>query len=242
MQRKIKFYKLLATILFFSAVLWLLSGFFSAGVSAMSVSVQTYIVIPKNNNKPMQSVAIKRAIKLSLKKAIGKLTGKKIFIDKNKLNIIKSKIYRYELKYIYSFKIITAKRYLNLYYIKINAHIRKKILIGKLKSEGFKIIAAGNKAKRKDYHIYYVKFIGNFSYSDSNKFQKLMIKYSRHLQNLYVSSFSGNFAEIKVLYYGSIIRLLKRVNPVIAEYLDAKVYPVKNNVIIVDVKQGDKKR
>ena len=137
---------------------------------------------------------------------------------------------------MYSFKIIRAKKYLNLYYINLIVYIRKNILTRKLKSLGFKIAKDGIKVKKINYNVYYVKFTGNFSYSDSNKFQKLMLKYSRHLQNLYVSSFSENFAEIKVLYYGSIIRLFKRVKPVIETYLKAKIYPVKNNTIIVDVK------
>ncbi|MHB8232514.1 MAG: hypothetical protein ACYDDB_06405 [bacterium] len=200
----------------------------------MSVTAETYIVIPKNNSVGLQSLAIKRAIKLSLKKAVKRLAGKK-FLSKNNKNVFKTELYPYGLRYIYSFKIIKAKKYLNLYYIKINAHIRKRILVSKLKSLGFKTFGVVGKRKRKGYNTYYVKFIGNFTYSDSNNFQKLMLKHSRHLKNLYVSSFSENFAEIKVLYYGNIIKLFKRVKLLIETYLKVKIYPAKNNVIIVDV-------
>ncbi|MHB1661659.1 MAG: hypothetical protein ACYCSQ_08750 [bacterium] len=234
-MQKIKFdkYLFISSLL---VLLCLLSGFFLRKASGMSVSTETYIVIPKNNKGGLQSLAIKRAIKLSLKKAVQKLTGNKILSNKNNGNILETELYPYGLKYIYSFKIIKAKEYLNLYYIEINAHIRKKVLTGKLESLGFKTVKLENKGKKKDYNVYYVKFIGNFTYSDSNKFQKLMLKHSSHLQNLYVSSFSENFAEIKILYYGSIIRLLKRIEPLIETYLKVKIYPVKNNVIIVDVK------
>jgi hypothetical protein len=202
----------------------------------MSVRAETYIVIPKNNNGNLQSLAIKRAIKLSLKKAAEKLAGKEKVLNKRNNSILEKQVYSDGLKYIYSFKIIKAKKYLNLYYVNLIVYIRKNILISKLKSLGFKTGGRVVKTKKVNYNVYYVKFIGNFSYSDSNKFQKLMLKYSRHLQNLYVSSFSENFAEIKILYYGSIIRLFKRVKPVIETYLKAKIYPVKNNTIIVDVK------
>ncbi|MHB1545748.1 MAG: hypothetical protein ACYCSB_05940 [bacterium] len=202
----------------------------------MNVKTKTYIVIPKNNKGDLQSLAIKRAIRLSLKRAVKRLTGKKEFLNKKDNRIFEKEIYFHSLKYIYSFKIIKAKQYLNLYYVDIIVYIRRNILADKLKKLGFKTTGRGVKAKQAKYNVYYVKFIGNFSYSDSNKFQKLMIKYSRHLQNLYISSFSENFAEIKVLYYGSIIRLFKRVKPIIETYLNANIYPVKNNTIIVDVK------
>ncbi len=202
----------------------------------MNVKAETYIVIPKNNKGDLQSLAIKRAIRLSLKKAAESLADKKRFLSKKDNRVLEKEIYSKGLKYVYSFKVIRAKKYLNLYYINLIVFIRKNILTRKLKSLGFKIAKGGVKAEKINYNVYYVKFTGNFSYSDSNKFQKLMLKYSRHLQNLYVSSFSENFAEIKVLYYGSIIRLFKRVKPVIETYLKAKIYPVKNNTIIVDVK------
>jgi hypothetical protein len=202
----------------------------------MNVKAETYIVIPKNNKGDLQSLAIKRAIRLSLKKATESLAGKKRFLSKKDNRVLEKEIYSKGLKYVYSFKVIRAKKYLNLYYINLIVFIRKNILTRKLKSLGFKIAKGGIKAEKINYNVYYVKFTGNFSYSDSNRFQKLMLKYSRHLQNLYVSSFSENFAEIKVLYYGSIIRLFKRVKPVIETYLKAKIYPVKNNTIIVDVK------
>ena len=224
------------TLLSLSLLLCLLSFFFSGKASGMNIKAETYIVIPKNNKGDLQSLAIKRAIKLSLKKAAESLTGKKKFLNKRDNRILEKEIYSNGLKYVYSFKIIRAKKYLNLYYINLIVYIRKNILTRKLKSLGFKIAKDGIKVKKINYNVYYVKFIGNFSYSDSNMFQKLMLKYSRHLQNLYVSSFSENFAEIKVLYYGSIIRLFKRVRPVIETYLKAKIYPVKNNTIIVDVK------
>ncbi len=202
----------------------------------MSVKTGTYIVIPKNNKGELQSLAIKRAIRLSLKKAVKKLTGKKTSLNKNDKRIFEKEIYSRGLKYIYSFKIITAKKYFNLYYVNIIVYIRRNFLASKLKKLGFKTVKRGTRTKQINYNVYYVKFIGNFSYSDSNKFQKLMIKYSRHLQNLYISSFSENFAEVKILYYGSIIRLLKKVKPIIKTYLNADVYPVRNNTIIIDVK------
>lgn len=237
-MQKIKYNKFLLSLLSLSILLCLLFvfGFFSGKAFSMNVKAETYIVIPKDNNGGLQSLAIKRAIKLSLKKAVERLAGKKQLLNKKDNRILKREIYSYGLKYIYSFKIIKAKKYLNLYYINIIVYIRKNILISKLKSIGIKIAKPVIKIKKINYNVYYVKFIGNFSYSDSNKFQKLMIKYSRHLQNLYVSSFADNFAEIKVLYYGNIIRLFKRVKPIIETYLNAKIYPVKNNTIIVDVK------
>ncbi len=222
----------LLVLIFFFAI----CGYFSGNAAGMSVTTETYIVIPKNNGGRLQSLAIKRAIGLSLKKAAGRLIGGKKFLNKNAEDVIKTKLYPDELKYIYSFKIIEAKKYLNLYYIKIKVYIRKSILIDGLKSSGFKIVNPAINAKSADYKVYYVKFIGNFRYSDSNKFQKLMIKHSRHLKNLYVSSFSEKFAEIKVLYYGSIIRLFKIVKPIVRTYLDARVYAGNNDVIIVDVK------
>ena len=224
------------TLLSLLPLLCLLSCFFSGKASGMNVKAETYIVIPKNNKGDLQSLAIKRAIRLSLKKATESLAGKKRFLSKKDNRVLEKEIYSKGLKYVYSFKVIRAKKYLNLYYINLIVFIRKNILTRKLKSLGFKIAKGGIKAEKINYNVYYVKFTGNFSYSDSNRFQKLMLKYSRHLQNLYVSSFSENFAEIKVLYYGSIIRLFKRVKPVIETYLKAKIYPVKNNTIIVDVK------
>ena len=202
----------------------------------MNVKAETYIVIPKNNKGDLQSLAIKRAIGLSLKKAVEILTGKKKFSNKRNNRILENEIYSKGLKYVYSFKIVKAKKYLNLYYIDLIVYIRENLLKEKLKNLGFKTAKDTLKENKINYNVYYVRFKGNFSYSDSNKFQKLMLKYSRHLQNLYVSSFSEDFAEIKVLYYGSIIRLFKRVKPIIETYLKAKIYPVKNNTIIVDVK------
>jgi predicted nucleotidyltransferase len=202
----------------------------------MNVKAETYIVIPKNNKGDLQSLAIKRAIGLSLKKAVEILTGKKKFSNKRNNRILEKEIYSKGLKYVYSFKIVKAKKYLNLYYIDLIVYIRENLLKEKLKNLGFKTAKDTLKENKINYNVYYVRFKGNFSYSDSNKFQKLMLKYSRHLQNLYVSSFSEDFAEIKVLYYGSIIRLFKRVKPIIETYLKAKIYPVKNNTIIVDVK------
>ena len=202
----------------------------------MNVKAETYIVIPKNNKGDLQSLAIKRAIGLSLKKAVEILTGKKKFSNKKNNRILEKEIYSKGLKYVYSFKIVKAKKYLNLYYIDLIVYIRENNLKYKLRNLGFKTAEGPVKDNKINYNVYYVKFTGNFSYSDSNKFQKLMLKYSRHLQNLYVSSFSEDYAEIKVLYYGSIIRLFKRVKPIIETYLKAKIYPVKNNTIIVDVK------
>ena len=202
----------------------------------MNVKAETYIVIPKNNKGDLQSLAIKRAIGLSLKKAVEILTGKKKFSNKKNNRILEKEIYSKGLKYVYSFKIVKAKKYLNLYYIDLIVYIRENILKDKLRNLGFKTAEGTVKENKINYNVYYVRFTGNFSYSDSNKFQKLMLKYSRHLQNLYVSSFSEDYAEIKVLYYGSIIRLFKRVKPIIETYLKAKIYPVKNNTIIVDVK------
>ena len=202
----------------------------------MNVKAETYIVIPKNNKGDLQSLAIKRAIGLSLKKAVAILTGKKKFSNKKNNRILEKEIYSKGLKYVYSFKIVKAKKYLNLYYIDLIVYIRENILKDKLRNLGFKTAEGTVKENKINYNVYYVRFTGNFSYSDSNKFQKLMLKYSRHLQNLYVSSFSEDYAEIKVLYYGSIIRLFKRVKPIIETYLKAKIYPVKNNTIIVDVK------
>ena len=223
-------------LLSLSLLLCLLSCFLTGKASAMNVKAETYIVIPKNNKGDLQSLAIKRAIGLSLKKAVEILTGKKKFSDKNNSRILEKEIYSKGLKYIYSFKIVKAKKYLNLYYIDLIVYIRENNLKDKLRNLGFKAADAAVKENKINYNVYYVRFTGNFSYSDSNKFQKLMLKYSRHLQNLYVSSFSEDFAEIKVLYYGSIIRLFKRVKPIIETYLKAKIYPVKNNTIIVDVK------
>ncbi|MDA8158984.1 MAG: hypothetical protein M0034_07375 [Deltaproteobacteria bacterium] len=223
-------------LLSLSLLLCLLSCFLTGKASAMNVKAETYIVIPKNNKGDLQSLAIKRAIGLSLKKAVAILTGKKKFSDKKNSRILEKEIYSKGLKYIYSFKIVKAKKYLNLYYIDLIVYIRENNLKDKLRNLGFKAADAAVKENKINYNVYYVRFTGNFSYSDSNKFQKLMLKYSRHLQNLYVSSFSEDFAEIKVLYYGSIIRLFKRVKPIIETYLKAKIYPVKNNTIIVDVK------
>ena len=223
-------------LLSLSLLLCLLSCFLTGKASAMNVKAETYIVIPKNNKGDLQSLAIKRAIGLSLKKAVEILTGKKKFSNKKNNRILEKEIYSKGLKYVYSFKIVKAKKYLNLYYIDLIVYIRENILKDKLRNLGFKTAEGAVKENKINYNVYYVRFTGNFSYSDSNKFQKLMLKYSRHLQNLYVSSFSEDYAEIKVLYYGSIIRLFKRVKPIIETYLKAKIYPVKNNTIIVDVK------
>ena len=65
-----------------------------------------------------------------------------------------------------------------------------------------------------------------------------MIKYSHHLKNLYISSFSENYDEIKVLYYGSIVRLLKRVDFIIKSYLDAKITTADNNTVTINVIGG----
>ncbi len=221
-----------------SILLGLISVFFCEKAFCMGIGTKTYIIIRgKSHAGGLQSLAVKRAVGLSLKKAVKRLIGKKQYLNKNNIAILKKEVFPYSLKYIYSFKIFEAKRYLNLYYIDLNVYIRKKTLIRRLKNSGFKIILRRQtKSKKNRYGVFYVKFIGNFSYADSNKFQKLMIKYSKHLKNLYISSFSGNFAEIKVLYYGNIIRLLKRIKPLIRTYLKAKIYPAKNGLIIVEVK------
>jgi len=217
-------------------LLCLLSCVLTGKASAMKIKAETYIVIPKNNKGDLQSLTIKRAIGLSLKKAVKILIGRKKFSNKKNSRILEKEIYSKGLKYVYSFKIVKSKKYLNLYYIDLIVYIRENDLKAELRNLGFKIVDAAVKENKINYNVYYVKFTGNFSYSDSNRFQKLMLKYSRHLQNLYVSSFSEDFAEIKVLYYGSIIRLFKRVKTIIETYLKAKIYPVKNNTIIVDVK------
>ncbi len=219
----------------------LLSGasfFFLKNASGMNITTKTYIIISKKNAAGLQSLAIRQVIRLSLKKAVLKLIGKKILSNKNNENILNTQLFPFMLRYIYSFKIIDTEEYFNLYYIKMNVYVRKKNLINELKSFGFKIIKPTNKnnIRKASYNIYYVKFIGNFKYANSNKLQELMIKYSRHLKNLYVSSFSDSFVEIKILYYGNMIKFFKRVKYFIKSYLNAKVYSAKNNVIVVDVK------
>lgn len=235
-MRLIRYSKFLPVLFLFIFSYGFLS-FFLKSAYGLNVNVETYVVVSKNNSGALQSLAIKKALKLSLRKAVRKLVSKKFILSKNSNNkILDKNIYSNEMKYIYSFKVIKAKSYLNLYYIKMNVLIREKELRNKLKGLGFKVAKDVLAGKNVKYHVYYVKFIGKYKYADPNKLQKLMIKYSKHLKNLYVSSFSVDFVEIKVLYYGSIIRLLKSVKGEVKTYLDAKVYPIKGNTIIVDIK------
>ncbi len=224
---------LIITLLFFLCLPFIC---LTSNAFGMNVKTETYVVIHRDKaGSGLQPAAIKRAIKLSLKKAVKKLIGNKKFSNKQNNHILESKIYSEGLKYIYSFKILKAGEYLNLYYINIKTHIRSSVLISELKTLGFHIVKQASEEKKVDYGVYFIKFVGDFNNHDSTVFQNLMIKYSHHLKNLYISSFSENFDEIKVLYYGNIIRLLKRVRPVIKSYLNAKIYPVKNNTIIIKV-------
>lgn len=236
-MRLTRFNKFLPVLFLFVFLCGFLS-FFLKSAYGLNINVETYVVVSKNNSGALQSLAVKKALGLSLRKAVEKLTGKKFSLRKNNKNgkILNKNIYSNEMKYIYSFKVIKAKSYLNLYYIKINVLIREKELRNKLKSLGFKVVKNARVSPKVKYHVYYIRFIGKYRYAEPNKLQKLMIKYSKHLKNLYVSSFSINFVEIKVLYYGSIIRLLKSVKGRVKTYLDAGVYPVKGDTIIVDVK------
>ena len=236
-MRLIRFNKFLPVLFLFVFLCGFLS-FFLKSAYGLNINIETYVVVSKNNSGALQSLAVKKALGLSLRKAVEELTGKKFSLRKNGKNgkILSKNIYLNGMKYIYSFKVIKAKSYLNLYYIKINVLIREKELRNKLKSLGFKVVKNVRVSQKVKYHVYYIKFIGKYSYAEPNKLQKLMIKYSKHLKNLYVSSFSINFVEIKVLYYGSIIRLLKSVKGMVKTYLDAGVYSVKGDTIIVDVK------
>lgn len=225
-----------------SLIGWIiLAGFiillYSVTASAMSEKARTYVVIPQGNagSRSLQSAAVNKALGMAVEKAAERLIGAENFKKKDIGNIVKRELYPVSSKYIYSFKILSAGEYLGLYYISINAHIRRKILEDKLTGMGFKIVKNMPADGQGDYNTYYVKFTGNFKYSDSNKFQKLMLKYSTHLKNLYVSSFSDSYAEIKILYYGSIARLLKRVRPLLATYLNARISTSENGVITVDV-------
>ncbi len=224
--------------LFLFIFLYGILSVFLKSAYGLNTTIETYVVVSKNNSAALQSLAIKKALRLSLRKAVKKLVRKKLSLKKNSKNykILNKNIYSNGMKYIYSFKVIKAKSYLNLYYIKMNVLIREKELRNKLKSLGFKVVKNVLISKRVKYHVYYIKFIGRYQYADPNKLQKLMIKYSKHLNNLYVSSFSNNFVEIKVLYYGSIIRLFKKVKDIVKTYLNAKVSPIKGNIIIVNVK------
>lgn len=225
-------------LLFLSVFLYVFAGFFSKNAYSMSLRVQTYIVVSKNDSSSLQSLAIKKALILSLKKAVIKLVNRNTILTKNSKNdkILNKNIYSDEMHYIYSFKVLKAQRYLNLYYIETDVMLREKILKARLNGLGFNVVKKMTTAKSTPYSVYYIMFKGSYKYADPNKLQKLMIIYSKHLNNLYVSSFSDNFVEIKVLYYGSIIRLLKSVENKVKTYLNAKVYPVKGNTIVVDVK------
>ena len=227
-------------VIFFLAILCISSLIFSFNVFGMSVNVKTYVVIPKSeaasgHAADLQQTAIKRAITLSVKTAVKRLIGKKIFLKKQTGIILKKNIYSNGRKYIYSFKVLKAGEYLNLYYINIKTHIRAGGLINALKTLGFHILKTKHSGKKAVYGVYYIKFTGNFNNGDSNLFQKLMIKYSHHIKNLYISSFSENYDEIKVLYYGSIVRLLKRVDFIVKSYLNAKITTAKNNAITINV-------
>lgn len=218
---------------------YLLLSFFLINAYALNVKVATYIVTSDNSGGKLQSMAINKALKLALTRAVDKLTGRQMILNKDTnsaaFETINKTILSNAMKYIYSFKIIKSKEYLNLYYIKINVSIRENELRSRLEYLGFNVaknIAADKVVK---YNTYYIKFMGKYKYADSNKLQKLMIKYSKHLKNLYVSSFSVNFVEIKILYYGSIIMLLKSVKDKVNTYLNATVYPIKGGVIVVNV-------
>jgi hypothetical protein len=230
-------------VIFFLTVLCISFLTFSADVFGMSVKVKTYVVIPKSEaasgpSAGLQQTAIKRAIMLSVKTAVKRLIGKKIFLKKQTGIILKKNIYPNGQKYIYSFKVLKSGEYLNLYYISIKTHIRAGSLTNALKTLGFHILKTEHSGKKAVYGVYYVKFTGSFNNEDSNLFQKLMIKYSHHLKNLYISSFSENYDEIKVLYYGSIVRLLKRVDFIIKSYLDAKITTADNNTVTINVIGG----
>lgn len=236
-MRLIRFNEFLPFLFLFIFLYGILS-FFLKSAYGLNVRVETYVVVSKNNSGALQSLAIKKALRLSLRKAVKKLINKKLILNKDSKDYktLNKNIYSNEMKYIYSFKVIKAKSYLNLYYIKMNVLIREKELKNNLKNLGFKVVKNVSPAKNVKYRVYYIRFIGKYRYAQSNKLQNLMIKYSKHLKNLYISSFSVDFVQIKVLYYGSIIRLLKRVKDIVKTYLNAKVSPIKENIIVVNVK------
>jgi hypothetical protein len=234
-------------VVFFLTVLCISSVIFSVNVFGMSVNVKTYVVIPKKKAASgyaagLQQTAIKRAVMLSVRIAVKRLVGKKIFLKKRTASILNKDIYPNENKYIYSFKVLKSGEYLNLYFISIKTHIRAGSLINALKTLGFHILKTKHSGKKAFYGIYYVKFTGSFNNEDSNMFQKLMIKYSHHLKNLYISSFSENYDEIKVFYYGSIVRLLKRVDFIVKSYLNAKITTADDNTVTINVIGGKAKK
>ena len=227
-------------VIFFLIVLCISSVIFSGKASGMSVNVKTYVVIPKGvavsgQVEGLQQTAIRRAVILSLKTAVKRIIGKKKFSNKQNNTILEKNVYSKGLKYIYSFKVLKSGEYLNLYYISIKTHIRAGSLIHVLKTLGFHKLKTDISVQKEVYGVYYVKFTGNFNNVESNLFQKLMIKYSHHLENLYISSFSENYDEIKILYYGSILRLLKRVDSIVKSYLNAKITTADDNTLTINV-------
>lgn len=199
------------------------------------IDVQTYVVSP-GSNLNAQPLAIKKALKIAMQETVAGIVKSKSLDDKKNKKLLEQNIYNSEMKYIYSFKIIDAGSYLNLYYVKLNVSVRRKTLENELNTLGFKTSKPVLTPKKANYHVYYIKFIGNFNYADPNKLQKLMIKHSKHLKNLYVSSFSDNYEEIKVLYYGNILNFIKSVSILVSSYLNAKVYSTEGNTVVIDVK------
>ncbi len=217
-------------------IIIIVAGVFLKNSYGFSVESSASVVVPKKKAEFIQAIGIRKGIKLALQKAVILLIGKANADKKKNNKVLNEEIYLNGRKFVYSFKIIKAERYLNLFYIKLVCNIHKKELENSLTGLGFKIIRL-NLKKPSEYSIYKVKFVGSFRYADINKLEKKMMKYSGRLKSIYISSFSTDFVEVKVGYRGSFLRFLKSVRKKIDTYLDAKVYAKKHDVVYIDVKQ-----
>ena len=222
------------TILLFTFLF--LSGLFLKNIYAFSIKANTFVVVQKKNKQFIQAMGIKKDLTIALQKTVALLIGKNIAKNKKNKIILYKEIYSGTNKFIYSFKVVKSKTYLNLFYINLICNIHINYLKKELLSLGFKIRKIKN-TKKIIYDTYRLRFIGHFKYTYTDKFMKMMIKYSSKLKNIYISSFSNDYVGIKIKYAGGILRLLKSIKSKLSTFIKYKEYMGKNNIIYINIKK-----
>jgi hypothetical protein len=226
---------LIFTVIFLFTFLFL-SGLFIENIYAFSVKANTFVVVPKKNYQLIQTIGIKKDLAIALKKTVALLIGKNISDNKKNKIILSKAIYSRSNKFIYSFKIVKSKIYLNLFYINLVCNININYLKKELAKLGFKLQKINNKNKI-IYNTYRLRFTGRFKYAYADKFMQMMIKSSPDLKNIYVSSFSNDYVGIKIKYAGGILNLLRNIKLKLSTFLKYKEYIDKNNIIYINIKK-----
>ncbi len=203
-------------------------------IYAFSVKANTFVVVPKKNEQLIQTIGIKKDLAIALKKTVAMLIGKNTSDNKKNKIILDKAIYSRSNKFIYSFKIVKSKNYMNLFYINLICNINVSYLKKELAKLGFKLQKINNKNKI-IYNVYRLRFTGHFKYAYADKFIQMMIKYSPDLKNIYISSFSNDYVGVKIKYAGGILNLLKNIKLKLSTFLKYKEYIDKNNIIYINI-------